>query len=87
VIIAGPRTARSIPDFARSERTVVEIRSSMDPAEVLGRYPGRVVFIGGGPSVWTAYAGFVQHWDITRLPYDGEADRFFDPAWLVMARS
>jgi dihydromethanopterin reductase len=87
VIIAGPRTARSFPDFALAERTVVEIRSSMDPAEVLSRYPGRVVFIGGGPPVWTAYAGFVQHWDITRLPYDGEADRFFDPAWLVMARS
>ena len=21
-------------------------------------------------------------WDITRLPYDGEADRYFDPNWL-----
>jgi dihydromethanopterin reductase len=86
VILAGPRTTRSFPDFAHAERTIVEIRSAMDPAEVLSRYSGRVVFIGGGPAVWAAYAGFIQHWDITRLPYDGEADRFFDPAWLVMAR-
>jgi hypothetical protein len=25
----------------------------------------------------------VRHWDINRLPYDVEADRWFDPAWLV----
>jgi dihydromethanopterin reductase len=36
--------------------------------------------------VWAAYAPMIQHWDITRLPYDGEADRFLDPAWLVTAR-
>ena len=44
-----------------------------------------VVFIGGGPPVWAAYARYVRHWDVTRLPYDGHADRWFDPAWLVAA--
>ena len=43
----------------------------------------RIVFIGGGPPVYAAYAAFIRHWDINRLPYDGEADRWFDPAWLV----
>ena len=47
----------------------------------------RVVFIGGGPAVWTAYARLIQHWDITRLPYDGPADRWFDPAWLCGPRA
>ena len=64
---------------------IVEIRSSMPPAEVLARYPERVVYIGGGPPVWAAYAAFIQHWDITRLPYDGPADRWLDPAWLTAA--
>lgn len=82
VLIAGPRTCASIPAFARQDRTVVEIRSSMDPAEVIARFPDRVVYVGGGPAVWTSYAGFIRHWDITRLPYDGEADRWFDPSWL-----
>jgi len=85
VLIAGPRTYASIPDFARRERTIVEIRSGMDPAEVIARFPDRVIFVGGGPPVWTAYARLIQHWDITRLPYDGEADRFFDAAWLISA--
>jgi dihydromethanopterin reductase len=86
VLLAGPRTARSVPDFAKADRTVVEIRSGLTPAEAIARFPDRVIYIGGGPSVWTAYADLIRHWDITRLPYDGEADRFFDPAWLCGAQ-
>jgi dihydromethanopterin reductase len=85
VIIAGSRTRRSIPDFAYEGRTIFEIRSTMEPAEVIAKFPGRVIYVGGGPPVWTAYAGFIGHWDITRLPYDGEADLFFDPSWICKA--
>jgi dihydromethanopterin reductase len=86
VLIAGPATANSVPDWARAERTVVVIRSSEPPEAVLARFPKRVVFVGGGPAVWDAYAPFIRHWDITRLPYDGDADRWFNPAWVVAAR-
>ena len=84
VIAAGPVTARSIPDYVRHDRTIVELRSGDRPQAVLARFPDRVVYIGGGPPVWAVYAPYIQHWDITRLPYDGEADRWFDPAWLVV---
>ncbi len=87
VIICGPKTARSFPDFARHDRTIVELRSSMRPEEMIMRFSDRVIFIGGGPPVWAAYAHLIQHWDITRLPYDGDADRYFDPAWTVAAHS
>jgi dihydromethanopterin reductase len=87
VIIAGPRTHASIPEFAFEDRTIREIRSDNDPADVLAQFPDRVVFVGGGRPVWAAYAPFIQHWDITRLPYDGDADRWFDPAWLVASRN
>lgn len=83
VLLAGPRTIASVPQWAREDRTVAVIRSGTPPEEALARYPDRVVYIGGGPPVWTAYASFIRHWDITRLPYDGEADRWFDPAWLI----
>jgi dihydromethanopterin reductase len=83
VLLAGPVTFRSIPKEAFVHRTIVEIRSSMRPQDFLDRFPDRVVFIGGGPPVWTAFAPLIQNWDITRLPYDGEADRWFDPAWLI----
>ena len=83
VLLAGPATIRTIPQPAYAERTIAEIRSGMRPEDLLARFPDRVVFIGGGPPVWTAFAPFIQNWDITRLPYDGDADRWFDPAWLV----
>lgn len=85
VLIAGPTTVASFPDFARKDRVIVEIRSSDDPQEVLSRFPDRVVYVGGGPAVWAVYAPYVRHWDINTLPYDGEADTWFDPAWLVAA--
>jgi dihydromethanopterin reductase len=83
VLLAGPRTIESVPQFARADRELFVLRSSMDPGETLKRFAGRIVFIGGGPPVWKAYAPFVSHWDITRLPYDGPADRWFEPEWLV----
>ena len=85
VLLAGPVTRRSFPAFALEERTVIEIRSSMQPEETIARFRGRVIFICGGPAVWAAYARFVRHWDITRLPYDGPADRWLDPAWLLQS--
>jgi len=85
VLIAGPKTIASVPRFAYADRTIVVIRSGMEPEAVLAQFPERVIYVGGGPSVWTAYAPFIRHWDITRLPYDGEADRWFDPAWLTAA--
>jgi dihydromethanopterin reductase len=83
VLLAGPKTIASIPEFARADRELVVLRSSMDPEETLKRFAGRVVFIGGGPPVWEAYARYVSHWDVTRLPYDGPADRWFNPSWLI----
>lgn len=83
VLLAGPTTIASVPAFAKADRTVAVIRSNERPEDVLARYPDRVVFIGGGPPVWAAYAPYIRHWDINRLPYDGDADRWFDPAWLV----
>jgi dihydromethanopterin reductase len=83
VLLTGPATMRSIPQSAYEGRTIVEIRSGQEPEAVLAAYRERVVYIGGGPSVWAAYARFIGHWDITRLPYDGDADRWLDPAWLV----
>ena|SRR3954451_20121078 len=83
VLIAGPVTADSVPHWARAERTIVTVHASEPPQAVLARFSDRVVFVGGGPKMWAAYAPYIRHWDITRLPYDGEADRWFDPAWLV----
>lgn len=87
VLLAGPKTISSVPKFAFEDRTIDVIRSSMTPDDVLAQYAGRVVFIGGGPLVWDVYAPLIQHWDLTKLPYDGPADRWFKPDWVLAKRS
>ncbi len=86
VLMAGPKTIGAVPDFARTDRTLFVLRSHMDPEETLKQFAGRVVYIGGGPPVWVVYARFVSHWDVTRLPYDGPADRWFNPLWLTAGK-
>lgn len=87
VLIAGPKTISAVPDFAYKDRTIMVIRSNMTPESVLAQFPDRVVYVGGGPSVWDVYAPFIRHWDINRLPYDGPADTWFNPAWLITGRN
>ncbi len=87
VIVLGRRTRASVPRFAYEDRTVVEIRSSQRPSDVIAMFPDRVIYVGGGPPVWTSYAPFIRHWDVTRLPYDGDADRWFDPSWIIASVS
>ncbi len=85
VLMAGPKTIASVPDIARADLTLVVVRSTDKPEDMIARFPGRTIYIGGGPPVWDAYAHLIQVWDITRLPYDGPADRWFDPVWLIRA--
>lgn len=86
VLLVGPKTHASIPPEAHRGREIVLIRSSMQPGAVLDRFRDRAVFVGGGAAVWRAYAPYIGHWDITRLPYDGAADMWFEPAWLGLDR-
>jgi dihydromethanopterin reductase len=47
VLAAGPKTISSVPEFARSDRDLFVLRSSMGPEELFKRFAGRIVFIGG----------------------------------------
>jgi dihydromethanopterin reductase len=86
VLIAGPRTVATVPPAATADRTVVAIRSADNPEDVIAQFDNRIIYIGGGPAVWRSYAHLIRHWDITRLPYDGPADRWFDVSWLTAAK-
>lgn len=87
VLLAGPITIAAVPEVEAKKRTLVVLRSSMDPDQVLAAHAGRRIFIGGGPPVWDVYAKYIGVWDIARLPYDGPADRWFNPAWLMQAQA
>ena len=48
VLLAGPRTIASVPEFARRDRTLAVLRSNMDPEQTLRQYAGRVVTSAAG---------------------------------------
>ncbi|MGX9179255.1 hypothetical protein ACWTU8_15505 [Mesorhizobium sp. BHbdii] len=56
----------------RCSLQLVVVRSSMDPEDTLQRFAGSVVFIGGGPPVWDAYA---RWFDARWLAGGGEVAR------------
>jgi dihydromethanopterin reductase len=74
VLIMGHRTFTLAPDFAFKDRGIIEIHASDRPADALARFPSRVLFIAGGPPVYATCGPFIRHWDINRLPYDGDAN-------------
>ena len=60
VLIMGHRTFTSLPDFAFQDRDIFKIHPSDRPEDVLARFPSRVVFMGGGPAVYAAYAPLIR---------------------------
>src|SRR5215211_1217810 len=58
-------------------------------ADVIARYSVRVIYIGGGPPVWTAYAPFIRHWTSRGFPMtarrtDGSIRPGSSPAEVVL---
>ena len=84
VLIAGPRTIASFP--ASPTRTAPSGNPLGEASRRVARLVSRPRNIRGRrPSGVEGLRPFIRHWDITRLPYDGEADRGFDPVRLVVA--
>ena len=45
VLLAGPKTIASVPEFARADRELFVVRSNMEPEATLKQFAGRIVFI------------------------------------------
>ena len=79
VVIAGPRTITSFPDWARSDRTLVEIHAADELDAILKRYCDRVVYVGGGPPVWTFAYGVRPSLPPPALPSAGHSTKCRSP--------
>lgn len=41
------------------------------------------VYLIGGPDTYARFASVVDRWYVNRINYDGPADAWFDPMWMV----
>ncbi|WP_164712221.1 dihydrofolate reductase [Methylobacterium currus] len=79
VLIAGYRTIQGLWGLdGTHDRDLVEddLRWSPDEiaARIAKRWPERPVFVIGGAKTYRRWLDTVTAFDVTRLPYDGEAD-------------
>jgi dihydrofolate reductase len=88
VVILGSRTYREVGPL--QGRIPFIFKRDLGPTNVIARcvdlWPGRTIWIAGGAKTYAAFAALCTRFVITRIAYDGPADTWFDPAWLMAAR-
>ena len=93
VLVVGYRTYQEMlaMGFQNKERRVHvwpgKDRSPLGPGRFLEELhkanPGKNIWICGGGKTFDAFAFFIDRWHISRIPYTGPADVFFDQQWLI----
>lgn len=81
VLIAGSRTARTLPSPLGFERDLYVWHRGTDPAHMIEtirrEIPGKDIFIVGGARTYKAFLPLVERLLIGRVDYDGPADTWF----------
>lgn len=84
VVIAGGASVASIPPLPG--RSLVQAKPFHSP-EVLRDYVRHTatenIFLIGGAETFAKFARVVDRWYIDKTGYDGPADSWFNPMWLV----
>lgn len=85
VLICGFKTYVNMPRL--KGRVLYVLKDDETPMDAIYRlnHATDLFLIGGGKTFQAfAEAGLIRHWDITKVDYDGPADVWFDPTWLIM---
>lgn len=81
--VVGHNTALSLPPLPG--RVLLDAARFTTPA-VLQEYvrgAGQHVYLIGGARTYAKFACVIDRWYINRVEYDGPADTWFDPEWVM----
>lgn len=85
-VICGHNTAQKLPTlYNRSIYVPGRNETPLSTLRAIG-VTGDPVYLIGGAKLFAkfAIAGLVRTWDITKIDYDGHADCWFNPNWLII---
>ncbi|MGL4753498.1 MAG: dihydrofolate reductase [Aeromonadaceae bacterium] len=81
--VVGHNTALSLPPLPG--RLLVNARIYQDAEALLDHLSicTQHVYLIGGAKTYAKFAPIVDRWYINRVEYDGPADTWFDPEWVI----
>lgn len=81
--VVGHNTALSLPPLPG--RVLLDAARFTAPAELQDyvRGAGQHVYLIGGAKTYAKFACVIDRWYINRVEYDGQADTWFDPEWVI----
>lgn len=80
--IVGYNTAQTLPELP-GRRVICD---SNAPCEIIiksSQLHSEQVIIIGGAKTYQRWAPYITRWYIGRIDYDGPADSWFDPSWVL----
>lgn len=83
VVIVGHNTAKRLPPLGGRRLMQAEQFATPEDLRAYVRSAPENVYLIGGAKTFDKFAGVVDRWYINKIDYDGPADAWFNPMWLV----
>lgn len=83
VVIAGRNTLRQLPPLPGRVILSAEQFATPEDLRAYVRDAGQHVYLIGGAKTFNKFACVVDRWYVNKINYDGPADSWFNPMWLV----
>lgn len=82
-VVVGHNTLRQLPPLPGRVILSAEQFATPEDLRVYARDAGEHVYLIGGAKTFNKFASVVDRWYVSKINYDGPADSWFNPMWLV----
>lgn len=82
-VVGGHNTLRQLPPLPGRVILSAEQFATPDDLRAYVRNAPQHVYLIGGAKTFDKFASVVDRWYVSKINYDGPADSWFNPMWLV----
>lgn len=82
-VVVGRNTLRQLPPLPGRVILAAEQFTTPEELRTYVRSAPEHVYLIGGAKTFDKFAGVVDRWYVNKVNYDGPADAWFNPMWLV----
>lgn len=82
-VVVGHNTIRQLPPLPGRVILSAEQFATTEDLRAYVRDAGEHIYLIGGAKTFNKFACVVDRWYVNKINYDGPADSWFNPMWLV----